>query len=57
METRIGTCSECGEQDYLDYTALIDHKRYCNACWHEELGRQESRLIESVFPNTQGAAV
>ena len=54
-ETRMVTCSRCGEQDYLDFTATIDGKRYCNQCWHEVMGESETVLIEQKFKERQRA--
>ena len=32
METRISTCTRCGESDYRDSMCFYDGKPYCNIC-------------------------
>lgn len=46
METRIGTCQNCGEQDYRDFLAKVDNKILCNACWNDKMSTMESECIE-----------
>jgi formylmethanofuran dehydrogenase subunit E len=49
METRQSKCDKCGEIDYLDFTAKIDNKRYCQACYEEVMNKMESNVIKEVF--------
>ena len=46
METRIGTCSVCQEEDYLDYTATIDGKRYCQQCYTDHMDALETACLQ-----------
>jgi len=41
-DVRIGMCTECHEEDYLDFTATIDGKRYCQACYDEVYAKIET---------------
>lgn len=49
METRIATCKECGETDYLDFTALFDGKRYCQACWNDNWAQNERDILKARY--------
>ena len=49
METRMATCSACGETDYIDMMAKVDRAWHCNACWHNVMEVVEDNAVrESV---------